>query len=78
MDAITLVTRYGMPDFFITMTHNPYWDEIVAELLPRQTAQDRPNIVARVHHAKLLDLHDFLLKRSSWQGCCMGACDRVS
>jgi len=34
MDAMTLVTRYGKPDFFVTMTCNPYWDEIVTELLP--------------------------------------------
>jgi hypothetical protein len=24
MDAMTLVTRYGKPDFFVTMTCNPY------------------------------------------------------
>ena len=63
MDAMTLVTRYGKPDFFVTMTCNPYWDEIVAELLPGKTPQDRPDIVARVYHAKLLDLHDFLIKK---------------
>jgi hypothetical protein len=30
MDAMTLVTWFGKPDFFITITCNPYWDEIVA------------------------------------------------
>ena len=39
MDAMTLVTRYGKPDFFVTLTCNSYWDEIVAELLPG--VQDR-------------------------------------
>ena len=63
MDAMTLVTRYGKPDFFVTMTCNPYWDEIVVELLPGQTPQYRPDVVARVYHAKLLDLHDFLIKK---------------
>ena len=29
MDAMALVTRYGKPDFFVTMTCNPYLDEIV-------------------------------------------------
>jgi hypothetical protein len=48
MDAMSLVARYGKPDFFVTMTCNPYWDEIVAELLPGQTPQDRPDVVARV------------------------------
>jgi hypothetical protein len=61
-DAMTLVTWYGKPDFFVTMTCNPYWDEIVAELLPGQTCQDRPDVVARVYHDKLLDLLDFLIK----------------
>ena len=26
---MALVTRYGKPDFFVTMTCNPYLDEIV-------------------------------------------------
>jgi hypothetical protein len=29
MDAMALISRYGKPDFFVTMTSNPYWDEIV-------------------------------------------------
>ena len=65
MDAMTLVTRYGKPDFFVTMTCNPYWDEIVTELLPGQTPQDRPGVVARVYHAKLLDLQNFLIKKGN-------------
>ena len=32
-------------------------------MLPGQTPQDRPDIVARVYHAKLIDLHDFLIKK---------------
>jgi hypothetical protein len=48
---MTLVTRFGRPDFFITMTCNPYWDEIMAELLPGQTPQDRPDVVTRVYRA---------------------------
>jgi hypothetical protein len=63
MDAISLVARYGRPDYFITMTCNPYWPEITELLLPGQTPQDRPDIVARVYPAKLLDLHDFLIKK---------------
>ena len=61
MDAMALVARYGRPDYFVTMTCNPYWPEILEQLLPGQTPQDRPDIVARVYHAKLLDLHDFLI-----------------
>jgi len=33
MDAMALITRYGKLDFFVTMTSNPYWDEIVEQLL---------------------------------------------
>lgn len=30
-------------------------------LLPGQTPQDRPDVVARVYHAKLRDLHEFMI-----------------
>uniref|UniRef100_K3XRA4 ATP-dependent DNA helicase n=1 Tax=Setaria italica TaxID=4555 RepID=K3XRA4_SETIT len=63
MDAMALVVGYGRPDYFVTMTCNPYWPEIMEKLLPGQTPQDRPDIVARVYHAKLLDLHDFLINK---------------
>jgi hypothetical protein len=63
MDAMTLVQRYGKPDYFVTMTCNPYWDEITVELLPRQTPQDRPDMVAHVYHDNLLDMHNFLMKK---------------
>ena len=45
MDAMALVRRYGKPDIFLTMTCNPNWDEIKAELYPGQAAQDRPDLV---------------------------------
>ncbi|WVZ69849.1 hypothetical protein U9M48_018572 [Paspalum notatum var. saurae] len=63
MDAMTLVTRFGKPDFFITMTCNPYWDEVMAKLLPGQTPQDRPDVIVRAYRAKLIELHDFLIKK---------------
>ena len=60
------------------MTCNLYWDEIVEQLLPGQMPQDRLDIVERVYRAKLRDLHDFLLKTSYRQGCCMGPCHIIS
>jgi hypothetical protein len=63
MDAMALVARYGRPDYFVTMTCNPYWLEITEQLLPGQTPQERPDIVARVYRAKLLGLHDFLINK---------------
>ena len=44
MDAMTLVQKYGKPNFFLTVTCNPHWEEIIRELEPGQTAQDRPDI----------------------------------
>jgi hypothetical protein len=55
-DAMALVRKFGKPDLFVTMTCNPKWEEIVRELLPGQTAQDRPDLVARVFKLKLKEL----------------------
>ena len=60
-DAMTIVTKHGKPDIFLTMTANPKWPEIQENLLPHQTASDRPDIVSRVFHLKLKELlHDVL------------------
>ncbi|KAJ9541417.1 hypothetical protein OSB04_027923 [Centaurea solstitialis] len=45
------------------MTCNPNWPEILQELLPGQTPQNRPDLVARVFRAKLEDLKDQLLNK---------------
>ena len=57
MDAMARVTKYGKPHYFITMTCNPQWPEIVSNLPPTQTASDRPDLVVRVFNAKF---HQFL------------------
>ncbi|XP_073362179.1 uncharacterized protein [Aegilops tauschii subsp. strangulata] len=63
MDAMAIVHTYGKPDIFLTMTCNPKWEEITNELLPGQTAQDRPDIVARVFFGKLEAMKDMLFKK---------------
>ena len=63
MDAMAIVHTYGKPDVFLTMTCNPKWEEITNELLPGQTAQDRPDIVARVFYGKLEAMKDMLFKK---------------
>ncbi|XP_024984010.1 uncharacterized protein LOC112519921 [Cynara cardunculus var. scolymus] len=63
MDAITLVQDDGKPDIFLTMTCNPKWPEILKELLPCQTMQDKPNLVTRVFCAKLEDPKNQLFKK---------------
>ncbi|XP_024310358.1 uncharacterized protein LOC112268667 [Brachypodium distachyon] len=63
LDAMAIVQRWGKPDYFITMTCNPYWEEITTELLPGQLPQDRPDLVARVYRAKQRHLMDLLTKQ---------------
>ena len=47
-DGMAICREFHKPDFFITMTCNPHWPEIKEQLKPGQTAQDRPDLVARV------------------------------
>ncbi|GJX19501.1 uncharacterized protein Tco_0222178 [Tanacetum coccineum] len=63
LDAMTLVQDDGKPDIFLTMTCNPSWPEILEHLEPGQKAYDRPDVVARVFHAKLEDLKDQLFNK---------------
>ncbi|PAA80832.1 hypothetical protein BOX15_Mlig019542g1 [Macrostomum lignano] len=51
-DAMAYVHAFGRPDLFLTMTCNPKWPEILAELFPGQSAVDRPDITARVFELK--------------------------
>ncbi|XP_074320257.1 uncharacterized protein LOC141657045 isoform X1 [Silene latifolia] len=53
LNAMALVQKYGKPDLFITITCNPNWPEIKAELAPGEQAHNRPDLVARIFHAKL-------------------------
>ena len=53
LDAMCIVARLGKPDIFLTFTCNPKWEEITENLLPGQTASDRPDLVARVFKMKL-------------------------
>ncbi|RKP15857.1 hypothetical protein ROZALSC1DRAFT_31933, partial [Rozella allomycis CSF55] len=52
-DSMAIVREFGKPDLFITVTCNPSWPEIKDNLMLNQTAQDRPDIVARVFNQKL-------------------------
>lgn len=52
-DAMAIVSHYGKPDLFLTFTCNPKWKEIQENLLPGQTAWDRPDLVCRVFKMKL-------------------------
>nr|XP_051229452.1 uncharacterized protein LOC127347285 [Lolium perenne] len=64
LDAMAIVQRWGKPDYFITMTCNPYWKEITEKLMPGQLPQDRPDLMAGVYKAKQRDMMDLLIKDS--------------
>jgi len=51
-DALALARYHKKIDLFITVTCNPNWPEITRELLPGQTAADRPDLCARVFNMK--------------------------
>ena len=55
-NALEVVTRRGAHTLFITGTTNVNWPEIVSQLLPGQTAFDRPDIVTQVFHARVKKL----------------------
>ena len=57
-----MVRKMACPDFFITFTANPAWDEIRDNLGPNQRAADRPALIARIFHIKLQALLDDLTK----------------
>ena len=48
LNAMAMVAVAGKPDLFITFTCNPRWPEIQSALGPHDTANDRPDILARV------------------------------
>jgi hypothetical protein len=48
-----LVSEFGCPHVFITLTCNPKWPEIVSQLLDGQTAFDRPHVTVAVFKSKL-------------------------
>nr|XP_027127530.1 uncharacterized protein LOC113743677 [Coffea arabica] len=63
VDAMALVQKFGKPDLFITMTCNPSWPEVKKHMLPTDEGHNRPDLLARVFHAKLDLLKDQLFKK---------------
>ena len=52
-DAMALGRKFGKPTFFGTMSFNPDWPEVCAQLHPGQTVTDIPVVVARTFKACL-------------------------
>ncbi|KAI7933645.1 hypothetical protein MJO28_017542 [Puccinia striiformis f. sp. tritici] len=63
-DAMAIVREFGPPSFFMTVTANPRWPEILAMLEPHQTPSDRPDLVARVFSLKLASIIDDVVKKN--------------
>ena len=51
-DSMAIVRFLGPPTFFITVTANPNWPEVLRELRPGEKASDRPDIVGRIFNLK--------------------------
>lgn len=62
-DSMALVRKYGKADLFVTVTCNPKWKAITDQLLLNQTAQDRPDIVARVFNQYLKAIMNEIVKK---------------
>ena len=62
LDAMAICREHGKPDYFITMTCNPRWPEITAELKAGESPEDRPEVTARVFRQKLNIVLDMLTK----------------
>ncbi|XP_021967368.1 uncharacterized protein LOC110862486 [Folsomia candida] len=62
-DAMSIVRKFGKPDLFITMTCNPKWFEITANLEDGQKPENRPDLVARVFNVKLRSMLEDLTKK---------------
>src|SRR5207302_6120465 len=52
-DLMAIVCHYGKPTFFLTLTANPRWPEIVQNLLAGQQPTDWPDLIARVFRLKV-------------------------
>ena len=53
---MSIVTKYGKPELFITFTCKPQWKEITSALLLDQKASDRTDLIVRVCRLKLREL----------------------
>jgi hypothetical protein len=52
-NALILVSEFGCPHVFITLTCNPKWPEICSQLLTGQTAFDCPDVTSTVFKSRL-------------------------
>ncbi|KAL8099136.1 hypothetical protein AgCh_031714 [Apium graveolens] len=72
-DALAVCRHIGHPDIFLTMTTDPLWDEILEMMKhsPGCSAQDSPDIIARVFKMKLEQIVEDI-KKKAYFGECVG------
>ena len=63
LDSLAAVCHFGRYDLFITLTTNPRWPEITANMPPGQTVADNCDLVNRVFHAKLMKFIELIEKQ---------------
>ena len=73
-DSLAVCRKIGYPDLFLTMTCNPYWDEIMQmmSLLPCCRPEDCPDIISRVFKLKLDQLYDDIKNKNRFGKCLSG------
>ena len=65
-DALSFIGKYGSPDFFITFTMNPKWEEFnnpVKFCGKGYSSCDRPDLISRVFKMKTDELMNDLIKK---------------
>ncbi|XP_019432198.1 PREDICTED: uncharacterized protein LOC109339240 [Lupinus angustifolius] len=53
---MAIMLNDGKPEIFLTMTCNPFWNEITYELQHFQTAQERPDLTTKLFRSKFEQL----------------------
>lgn len=73
LDSLTICRNIGYPSIFLTMTCNPFWDEMkeMMKFLPTSNPEDYPDIIARVFKLKVEQMYD-IVKNKSFFGKCIG------
>jgi len=59
-NGLSILSHFGSPTCFLTVTVNPRWKEILEKILPNQTAQERIDITNMVFKQKLCTLENNL------------------
>ena len=68
-NALVLVSEWGCPHIFLTLTCNPDWPEITSQLLVSQSAFDRPDVVRPVFKAQLDQFKHNIRHGKYFEGC---------